>query len=495
MQFADEYGQTALTFDDVLLAPGYSEVLPAETRLRTRLAGDIHLNIPVISAAMDTVSEAPMAIALARLGGIGVIHRNLTPEEQAGEVEKVKRSESGMIVDPLTLRPEDTLAAAEALMSRYHISGVPITDGEGRLVGILTNRDTRFVTPGSQPIADFMTQQDLITAPVGTSMDEAKAILHRHRIEKLPLVDDDGRLRGLITVKDILKKIDYPDGAVDDRGRLLCAAAIGVGDGALARLDCLVEAGVDVAAIDTAHGHTRLVLDTTRAAHRRHPRLPIMAGNVIDGTGARALIEAGAGAVKVGIGAGSICTTRIVAGAGVPQISAVAAVASVCRERGVSVIADGGIKYSGDIVKALAAGADAVMLGSLLAGLEESPGEIILYEGRRYKVYRGMGSMGAMQGFGADRYSSGVGAPGGRARDKLVPEGVEGQVPYKGQLRDVIYQMMGGVRSGMGYVGAADLAELRARARFVRITNAGLLESHPHGVLITKEAPNYQVRG
>ena len=499
MQFADEYGDLALTFDDVLLAPGYSDVLPATTDLRTRLIGDIHLSIPVISAAMDTVTEAPLAIALARLGGIGVIHRNLTPEEQAEEVDKVKRSESGMIVDPLTLRPDDTLAAAEALMSRYHISGIPITDDNGRLVGILTNRDTRFVEPGPQPIADFMTSDSLITAPVGTSLEEAKAILHRHRIEKLPLVDREGRLKGLITVKDILKKIDYPAGAVDERGRLLCAAALGVGDKALERLDCLVEAGVDVAAIDTAHGHTRAVLDTIRAARRRHPRLPIMAGNVVDGAGARALIEAGAGAIKVGIGAGSICTTRIVAGAGVPQISAIAATAAAGRELGVPIIADGGVKYSGDIVKALAAGADAVMLGSLLAGLEESPGEIILYEGRRYKVYRGMGSMGAMQGYGADRYGSGIaggnaGPAGGQVRDKLVPEGVEGQVPFRGQLRDVVYQMMGGVRSGMGYVGAADLAELRAKARFVRISNAGLLESHPHGVLVTKEAPNYQAR-
>ena len=499
MQFADEYGDLALTFDDVLLAPGYSDVLPATTDLRTRLIGDIHLSIPVISAAMDTVTEAPLAIALARLGGIGVIHRNLTPEEQAEEVDKVKRSESGMIVDPLTLRPDDTLAAAEALMSRYHISGIPITDDNGRLVGILTNRDTRFVEPGPQPIADFMTSDSLITAPVGTSLEEAKAILHRHRIEKLPLVDREGRLKGLITVKDILKKIDYPAGAVDERGRLLCAAALGVGDKALERLDCLVEAGVDVAAIDPAHGHPRPVLDTIRAARRRHPRLPIMAGNVVDGAGARALIEAGAGAIKVGIGAGSICTTRIVAGAGVPQISAIAATAAAGRELGVPIIADGGIKYSGDIVKALAAGADAVMLGSLLAGLEESPGEIILYEGRRYKVYRGMGSMGAMQGYGADRYGSGIaggnaGPAGGQVRDKLVPEGVEGQVPFRGQLRDVVYQMMGGVRSGMGYVGAADLAELRAKARFVRISNAGLLESHPHGVLVTKEAPNYQAR-
>ncbi len=495
MRFAAEYGEIALTFDDVLLTPGYSQVLPADVNLRTRLIDDITLNIPVMSAAMDTVTEASMAIALARLGGIGIIHRNLTPGEQAEEVDKVKRSESGMIVDPLTLRPDATLAQAEALMSRYHISGIPITDEEGRLVGILTNRDTRFVTPGDQPIADYMTSEGLVTASVGTSLEEAKAILHRHRIEKLPLVDGNGRLKGLITVKDILKKLDFPNSATDSRGRLLCAAAIGVGEKAMARLDLLVEAGVDVATIDTAHGHTRLVIDTIRAVGQRHPSLSIIAGNVAGAEGARALIEAGAGAIKVGIGAGSICTTRIVAGAGVPQISAVAACARVCREYNVPLIADGGIKYSGDIVKALAAGADTVMLGSMLAGLEESPGEIILYEGRRYKVYRGMGSMGAMQGHGADRYGSGTPSPaGGPARDKLVPEGVEGQVPYKGQLRDIIYQMMGGLRSGMGYVGACDLDELRAKAQFVRITNAGLLESHPHGILITKEAPNYQAR-
>jgi IMP dehydrogenase len=499
MRYADDYGELALTFDDVLLAPGYSQVLPAEVNLRTRLVGDIFLNIPVISAAMDTVTEAQMAIALARLGGIGVIHRNLSPEEQAEEADKVKRSESGMIVDPITLRPDATLAQAEALMSRYHISGIPITDDDGRLVGILTNRDTRFVTPGPQPIADYMTSEELITAPVGTSLEAAKTILHQNRIEKLPLVDGNGRLKGLITVKDILKKIDYPHSSTDVRGRLLCAAAIGVGEKALNRLALLVKAGVDTVVIDTAHGHTQLVLETIRAAKQRYPDLPLIAGNVATAQGARDLIAAGAGAIKVGIGAGSICTTRVVSGAGVPQISAIAACAAVGREYDIPVIADGGIKYSGDIVKALAAGADVVMLGSMLAGLEESPGEIILYEGRRYKVYRGMGSMGAMQGYGADRYGSGVKAPAsdpaaGEIRDKLVPEGVEGQVPYKGQLRDVIYQMMGGLRSGMGYVGACDLDELRAKAQFVRITNAGLLESHPHGILITKEAPNYQAR-
>lgn len=499
MQFSTEFGDYALTFDDVLLVPGFSAVLPPDVSLRTRLIGDIELVLPLMSAAMDTVTEAPMAIALARLGGIGVIHRNLTADEQAAEVDKVKRAESGMIVDPLTLPADATLAEAEALMSRYHISGIPITDKNGRLVGILTNRDTRFVVPGPQPISDFMTSEGLITASANTSLDEAKAILHKHRIEKLPLVDDDGRLKGLITVKDILKKIDYPDEATDSQGRLLCAAAIGVGEKALTRLDLLVEAGVDVAVVDTAHGHTKLVLETVHEARRRHLRLPIMAGNAATGEGAQALIEAGAGAVKVGIGAGSICTTRVVAGSGVPQISAINAVATVCRQHDIPCVADGGIKYSGDIVKALAAGADSVMLGSLLAGLEESPGEIILYEGRRYKVYRGMGSIGAMQGHGADRYGSGVGSgptrsAGGDVRDKLVPEGVEGQVPYKGSLRDIVYQMMGGLRSGMGYVGAATLAELRDKACFVRITNAGLLESHPHGVLITKEAPNYQVR-
>lgn len=485
-------GELALTFDDVLLAPGYSEVLPADVDLRTRLAGDLYLNIPVLSAAMDTVTEARMGIALARLGGIGVIHRNLDIEDQAEQVDMVKRSEAGMIVDPVTLRPSHTLADAENLMSRYHISGVPITEGNGRLVGILTNRDTRFVKPGHQLISEFMTSEGLITAPVGTTLEEAKEILHRHRIEKLPLVDDNFHLKGLITVKDILKKVDYPYAATDGNGRLLCAAAIGVGEKGLARLDVLVQAGVDVAVIDTAHGHTALVLQTVREARARYPHLPIMAGNAATAQGVQDLADAGASAVKVGIGAGSICTTRIVSGAGMPQLTAVLECAAAGAKRNIPVIADGGIKYSGDIVKSLAAGGSAVMLGSMLAGLEESPGEIILYEGRRYKVYRGMGSLGAMQGQGADRYGSGVKKNG--ERDKLVPEGVEGQVPYRGKLADVMYQMMGGLRSGMGYVGAANLAELHDKARFVRITNAGLLESHPHGITITKEAPNYQVR-
>lgn len=497
INWEEKYGRLALTFDDVLLEPGYSEVLPAEVNLRTHLAGNIYLNIPVLAAAMDTVTEANMAIALARLGGVGILHRNIPPEAQAEEADKVKRSEAGMIVDPITLSAHASLAEAEAMMSRYRISGVPITDDEGHLVGILTNRDTRFVQPGAQPISEFMTSKNLITAPVGTTLEQAKEILHRHRIEKLPLVDEEGRLKGLITVKDIMKKIDYPMAVSDDRGRLLCAAAIGVGEAGLKRADLLIAAGVDVVAIDTAHGHTASVLATITEVKRRYPNTVILAGNAATAAGARDLIHAGADGIKVGIGAGSICTTRIISGAGVPQITAITECANECHRQGVTCIADGGIKYSGDIVKALAAGADAVMLGSLLAGLEESPGDIIMYEGKRYKAYRGMGSLGAMQGHGADRYGTGQNNKGvnrGRERDKLVPEGIEGQVPYKGKLDDVMYQLMGGLRAGMGYVGAANLAELHTKARFNRITNAGLIESHPHSVLITKEAPNYQVR-
>ena len=494
MELTDKFNKLALTFDDVLLVPGYSDVLPAEVDLRTRLAGNLYLNLPVLSAAMDTVTEAQMAVSLARQGGIGVLHRNMSPEAQAEEVDKVKRSEAGMIVDPITLRPDNTLADAEAIMSRYRISGVPITDEDNRLVGILTNRDTRFVEPGPQLIRDFMTSQNLVTAQVGTTLEEAKAILHQHRIEKLPLVDGNGRLKGLITVKDIMKKLDFPQASTDERGRLLCAAAIGVGEKGLTRLEHLVKVGVDTIVIDTAHGHTETVLQTVREAHTRYPQLPIITGNAASAEGAADMIAAGAAAVKVGIGAGSICTTRIIAGAGVPQITAIMDAAEVCRQHDIPCIADGGIKYSGDIVKALAVGADSVMLGSMLSGLEESPGELIIYEGRRYKVYRGMGSLGAMQGHGADRYASAIADNTRSERDKLVPEGVEGQVPYKGKLADVVFQMMGGLRSGMGYVGARDLAELREKAQFVRITNAGLRESHPHGVLITKEAPNYQVR-
>ena len=492
MDLANKVGDLALTFDDVLLAPGYSDILPADVELRTRLAGDLYLNVPILSAAMDTVSEARMGIGLARLGGIGVLHRNLSPEEQAEEVDKVKRSEAGMIVDPVTLEPDNTLADAEAIMSRYHISGVPITDKNGKLVGILTNRDTRFVTPGPQLVSEFMTHKNLITAKVGTTLEEAMEILHTHRIEKLPLVNEDGYLKGLITVKDIEKKVHFPQAAKDANGRLLCAAAIGVGEKGLARLEKLVAADLDVAVIDTAHGHTELVLQTVRDAKERYPNVQVIAGNAATAQGVKDLAEAGADAVKIGIGAGSICTTRIVAGAGMPQLTAVLESSAEARKHDIPCIADGGIKYSGDIVKAMAAGGDAVMLGSMLAGLEESPGDIILYEGRRYKVYRGMGSLGAMQGHGADRYGSGVKTSG--ERDKLVPEGVEGQVPYRGKLADIVYQMMGGLRSGMGYVGASNLTELKEKSKFVRITNAGLLESHPHGILITKEAPNYQVR-
>lgn len=490
----EKFSRLALTFDDVLLLPGESNILPANVDLSSRLTSKLRLNIPVISAAMDTVTEASMAIGLARLGGMGVIHRNINPDEQAEEVDKVKRSEAGMIVDPITLSPAATLAEAESLMARYRISGVPITEPDGSLIGLLTNRDIRFVEPGGQPVTEFMTPREkLITAPVGTTLEAAKEILHQHRIEKLLLVDEGGRIKGLITVKDIVKKLDYPQAISDDNGRLLCAAAIGVGQKGLERLEKVVKAGVDVVAIDTAHGHSRPVLETIAEAKRRYPDLQLMAGNVATAAGTRALIEAGADAVKIGIGAGSICTTRIISGVGVPQITAVVECSAEARRHGVPAIADGGIKYSGDVVKALAAGADAVMLGSLLAGLEESPGDIILYEGRRYKMYRGMGSAGAMQGHGADRYGTGQ-ARGADNRHKLVPEGIEGQVPYKGKLDDVIYQLMGGLRAGMGYVGAGSLQELRDKGQFVRITNAGLRESHPHSVTITKEAPNYQVQ-
>ena len=486
--------QLALTFDDILLKPGKSSVLPADVEVSTQLTKNIRLATPIISASMDTVTEAEMGIGMARLGGVGVIHRNLSPEEQAEEVDKVKRSESGMIVNPITLRPSASLRDAEMLMSRYKISGVPITELDGKLVGILTNRDTRFITPGDQPVTEFMTSVDdnLVTAQVGTTLLEARDILHQHRIEKLPLVDDDGILKGLITVKDITKKIDYPDTVTDGQGRLLCAAGIGVGEKALARLDALVAAGLDIVVIDTAHGHTALVLQTVEAIKQRYPDLDVIAGNVATAEGTRDCILAGADAVKVGIGGGSICTTRIVAGVGVPQITAISECAAEAHKHGVPAIADSGMRYSGDIVKALAVGADAVMLGSMLAGVDESPGEFILYEGRRYKAYRGMGSLGAMQGHGADRYGTAQSASANR--HKLVPEGIEGQIPYKGTLDEVIYQMIGGLRSGMGYVGAANLDELREKAQFIRITNAGLLESHPHSISITKEAPNYQMR-
>jgi len=482
----ERFQKEALTFDDVLLTPGRSEVLPEEVDLSVRLTANIQLRIPILSAAMDTVTEARLAIALAREGGAGVLHRNLSIEDQAEEVDKVKRSESGMIVDPITLPPQATVGDAEAIMSKYHISGVPITENGRKLVGILTNRDVRFETDMSLPVQQLMTPAEkLVTAPVGTTLDNAVAVLQEHRIEKLPMVDEKGVLRGLITVKDIMKKRNYPNRATDARGRLLCAAAIGVGDTALTRLEALAPKGLDMVVIDTAHGHSSGVLQTAERVKAAFPDLSLVVGNVVTAQGARDLISAGADVVKVGVGAGSICTTRVVTGTGMPQITAIQACAEEAHRQGATVIADGGIKYSGDIVKALAAGADAVMLGSLLAGLEESPGELFIYEGRHFKAYRGMGSLGAMKGLAHDRYGSGQG------KGKHVPEGIEGQVPYKGPLAEYIFQLMGGLRSGMGYVGARDLMDLRAKAQFVRITHAGLIESHPHSVIITKEAPNY----
>jgi len=480
----------SLTFDDVLVVPGYSDVLPDQVDVRARLTKDIQLNIPLLSAAMDTVTEARLAIALAREGGLGILHRNLSPEAQAREVDKVKRSESGMIVDPVTLPPTATLKEAEALMEQFRISGVPITEGpDGKLLGILTNRDIRFIAQADwhRPVIEFMTNGVLVTAPVGTTLDEAQAILQEHRIEKLPLVDHAGRLQGLITVKDIQKKRDYPHAATDPRGRLLAGAAVGVGADLETRVEQLVARGVDVVAVDTAHGHTAGVLQAIRRIIHHWPELPVIAGNVVTAEGAQALIDAGAQAIKVGVGAGSICTTRVISGAGMPQMTAIHDCARVARAQGVAVIADGGLKYSGDIVKAIVAGAEVVMLGSLLAGLEETPGDVVLYEGRRYKEYRGMGSLGAMQGYGQDRYGSGQGRS-----NKLVPEGVEGLVAYRGTLRDAAYQLVGGLRSGMGYAGAASLDDLRTKTRLTRITHAGLIESHPHSVMITREAPNYQ---
>ncbi len=483
------FEKEACTFDDVLLLPGYSEILPAEVSLRTRLVRDVWLNVPIVSAAMDTVTESKLAIALAREGGIGVIHRNMSIDRQAIEVDRVKRSEAGMITKPITLHPQNTLADAEAIMGRYHISGIPITDAadEGRLVGILTNRDIRFAQEFDRPIADFMTHKNLITAPVGTTLEAARQILQAHRIEKLPLVDEQGKLKGLITVKDISKKRDFPFASVDKQGRLQIAAAVGVGLDYQKRFAALVEAGVDVMVIDTAHGHSRKVLEAVRWARANFPETPLMGGNVATADGVTDLIKAGVEAIKVGVGAGSICTTRIIAGVGVPQLTAILECVKAARQADIPIVADGGIRYSGDVVKALAVGASAVMLGSILAGVEESPGEVILYEGRRYKDYRGMGSLGAMSQFSRDRYGSGQTSDSG----KTVPEGIEGRVPFKGKLSDLIYQFAGGLRSGMGYVGAVSLPDLQAKAQFVRISHAGLIESHPHDIMLTKEAPNY----
>jgi len=488
----EEIFQTSdsLTFDDLLIVPGYSEMLPSEVDIHARLTRTIQLNIPLLSAAMDTVTEARLAIGLAREGGIGIIHRNLSPEAQAKEVDTVKRSESGMISDPITLPPTATLREAEEIMSGFHISGVPIVDPSSRrLVGILTNRDTRFTEPGDldHPVSEFMTSKNLVTASAGTTMEEAKRILQAHRIEKLPLVDDQYRVVGLITVKDIQKKRDYPNAATDQRGRLLVGAAVGVGADLETRLELMATKGLDVVVIDTAHGHSAGVIQAIRRIKTAWPNLPVIAGNVVTAEGTLALIEAGADAIKVGVGAGSICTTRVVSGAGVPQMSAIYECSRAAAAKDIPIIADGGVKYSGDVVKAIVAGASTVMLGNLLAGVDEAPGEVILYEGRRYRNYRGMGSMGAMQGYGKDRYGSGQGKAG-----KLVPEGVEGMVPSKGSLSDYVYQLVGGLRSGMGYAGAKCLDDLRHNTRLTRITNAGLLESHPHDVTIMREAPNYR---
>ncbi len=478
----------ALTFDDVLLVPNYSEVLPTQVDVRTKLTKKITLNIPIMSAAMDTVTEAELAIAIAREGGIGIIHKNMSIEEQAEEVDRVKRSESGMIVKPVTVKPEQTIAEAENLMKKYKISGLPVVNDEGKLVGIITNRDIRFVRDFSKKIAEVMTKENLKTVPVGTTLEEAKGILHKYKIEKLPVVDENGYLKGLITIKDIEKKEKYPNACKDELGRLMVGAAIGVGEEAVRRAEALIEAGADVIVIDTAHGHSKGVISMVEKIKGLFPDIDVIAGNVATAEATEALIKAGADAVKVGIGPGSICTTRIVAGVGVPQLTAIMNCAEVADKYDVSIIADGGIKFSGDIAKAIGAGARVVMIGSLFAGTKESPGELILYQGRSYKVYRGMGSLGAMKKGSKDRYfQSEV------EEKKLVPEGIEGMVPYRGPLADTIHQLVGGLRAGMGYCGAATIEEMRKKARFVRITSAGLKESHVHDVIITKEAPNYWI--
>jgi IMP dehydrogenase len=474
-----------LTFDDVLLRPARSEVLPAEVDTRTRLTRKIPLNIPIVSAAMDTVTESHLAIALAQQGGIGIIHRNMPIERQAEEVDRVKRSESGMIVDPITIAPDKKISDALDLMKHYRISGVPVTRG-GKLVGILTNRDLRFETRSDLPISEVMTKDNLITVPVGTTLEEAEQILHHHRVEKLLVVDDNYNLKGLITVKDIQKKLKYPNAAKDPQGRLRVGAALGATGDFLERAAELVQRKVDVLAIDTAHGHSGRVIEAVKAVKRKFPEVQLITGNVATYEGACELISLGVDGIKVGIGPGSICTTRVVTGAGVPQLTAIAECARATRGAGVPLIADGGVKYSGDITKAIAAGADAVMIGSLLAGTDESPGEVILYQGRTFKTYRGMGSLGAMAQGSSERYSQDPNA-------KLVPEGIEGRVVSKGPLGDLVYQLVGGLRAGMGYCGCADIPTMQEKARFVRVSPAGLRESHVHDVIITKEAPNYRV--
>lgn len=483
-----KFVKEGLTFDDVLLIPAKSEVLPRDVDVTVKLSDTLQLNIPIISAGMDTVTEAEMAIAMARQGGLGIIHKNMSIEQQAEQVDKVKRSERGVITDPFFLTPEHQVYDAEHLMGKYRISGVPIVNNEveQKLVGIITNRDLRFIQDYSMKISDVMTKENLITAPVGTTLEEAEKILQKYKVEKLPLVDENGVLKGLITIKDIEKVIEFPNSAKDAKGRLLVGAAVGVTADTMIRVKKLVEANVDVIVVDTAHGHSKGVLETVRKIRQEYPELNIIAGNVATAEATRDLIEAGANIIKVGIGPGSICTTRVVAGVGVPQITAIYDCATEARKHGVPIIADGGIKYSGDIVKALAAGAHAVMLGSLLAGVTESPGETEIYQGRRFKVYRGMGSVAAMEKGSKDRYFQ-------EDNKKFVPEGIEGRVPYKGPLADTIYQLVGGLRSGMGYCGTKNLEELREKTQFVRMTGAGLRESHPHDVQITKEAPNYSL--
>ncbi|MGE0795747.1 MAG: IMP dehydrogenase [Acidimicrobiia bacterium] len=489
MSFDDKFGREGLTFDDVLLVPAASEVQPTEASTVTRLTRTITMNIPLVSAAMDTVTESRLAIAMARLGGIGVIHRNLPIEEQAHEVDRVKRSESGMITDPITVGPAASVGEVLEIMARFHISGVPVVADDGRLVGIVTNRDLRFEPPSDRPVAEVMTSERLITAPEGTDLDGAMDILARNRIEKLPIVRPDGVLSGLITVKDIQKRIDHPHATKDARGRLRVAAAVGASPDVFERVAALVDRGVDVLVVDTAHGHARSVLDTV-AKVKANFDIEVIAGNVATAEATEALVQAGADAVKVGIGPGSICTTRVVAGIGVPQITAIFDCAQVAARHGVPVVADGGVQFSGDVAKALAAGADTVMIGNALAGVEESPGEIVVQQGERFKEYRGMGSLGAMQGrsYSKDRYFQGSVESG-----KLVPEGIEGRVPYKGPIAPVLHQLVGGLRQAMGYCGAASIAALQSDSRFIRISPASLRESHPHDVVITKEAPNYRV--
>ncbi len=488
LSLEQKFAREGLAFDDVLLVPAESEVLPNDVSTRTRLTREIELAIPVVSAAMDTVTEARLAIALARVGGIGIVHRNLSIEDQVAEVDKVKRSEAGMIVEPVTLSPEEPVAEALALMAHYRISGVPITDADGVLVGILTNRDLRFETDTAQPVSALMTSTNLVTAPVGTTLAEAEQILHRNKVEKLPVVDADGRLKGLITVKDISKRLEFPDATKDSQGRLRVGAAVGVGSDAVQRAEALAAAGADLLVLDTAHGHSRGVVDMARELARLE--IELVAGNIATAEAAEALIDAGVDGVKVGIGPGSSCTTRVVAGVGVPQVTAVYECARACGDAGVPLIADGGIRNSGDVAKAIAAGADTVMLGSVLAGSDEAPGDVILVQGERFKEYRGMGSLGAMKArsFSKDRYFQGD----VEDVEKLVPEGIEGRVPYKGPVQAVIYQLVGGLRQSMGYCGAATIDEMKSKTRFVRITAAGLQESHPHDMTITKEAPNYR---